>query len=49
MLLGALLGAVLVLHTNESLAIAVPFALVVAITGLTSRIARDQGAWIAFP
>jgi uncharacterized membrane protein YoaK (UPF0700 family) len=49
MLLGALFGALLVLHTNEALAIAVPFALVVAITGLTSRAARDQGAWTAFP
>jgi uncharacterized membrane protein YoaK (UPF0700 family) len=49
MLLGALFGALLVLHTNESLAIAVPFALLVAITGLTSRVARDQSAWTAFP
>ena len=49
MLLGALFGALLVLHTNESLALAVPFALVVAITALTARVARDRGAWTAFP
>jgi uncharacterized membrane protein YoaK (UPF0700 family) len=49
MLLGALFGALLVLHTKEWVAIAVPFALVVVITGITSRVAKDEAAWTAFP
>jgi uncharacterized membrane protein YoaK (UPF0700 family) len=47
MLTGALAGGLLVLHANESVAVAVPFTLIAVIAATTARIARAEGPWTA--
>ncbi|HEU5332469.1 MAG TPA: YoaK family protein [Actinocrinis sp.] len=48
MLLGALAGGMLVLHAARTLAVAVPFALILAVVGGAARAARSTGDWTAF-
>lgn len=49
MLLGALVGGLLVLHAARRLAVAMPFAAMLAITAAAARVARSAQDWTAFP